>query len=70
MRASSSGPVLREHGATERIDLALPGDGTEASALKAEFQSSDAGEKGADGDWTGGAHNGQRVGAKNGCMQG
>jgi len=42
-------PVLREHGPTERIDLDLPDDLAHAGALKAELQTTDAGEERTDG---------------------
>jgi hypothetical protein len=41
-------PIFPEHAATERIDLYLPPDWTESSALKAKFKPTDAGEERAD----------------------
>lgn len=42
------GPVLREHAATEGIDLALPKDRPETGALEPELQAADAREQRAD----------------------
>jgi hypothetical protein len=46
----NGGPVLREHAATEGVDLALPEHRTKAGPLEAELKAADAGEKGADGE--------------------
>src|SRR5271166_2001355 len=43
------GPVLRQHGATEWINLALPEDRTEPRTLQPQLQTTDAGEERADG---------------------
>jgi hypothetical protein len=45
---SDVGPVLREHGAAERIDLALKDNATNPGALEATLETADAGEEGAD----------------------
>jgi hypothetical protein len=44
------GPMFREDGATERIDLALPDDRTEAGPFEAELQPTDSAEKRAHGN--------------------